>query len=111
MAKNLRADSAILEEAGDLTADYTSPVLDIGEFLGYALQCIYSGGTPVGTIQVQGSNDGVNWVDIPNSSATSFAVSSHMFNLFGACWDKARVKFTAGGGSAGSLKIVAQCKG
>ena len=68
---------------------------------GYSIQAVWSNGSSlVGTMNIQASNDGINWSDIPNSSLpvsgnndnNIFNVSKHAYYNF------ARLKYVSTSG-------------
>lgn len=62
-----------------MTSTVSSEIIDLAETLGYAVHSIWTG-TPVGAISTQGSNDGVNFVEI-DSANTSGAAGQHLLNV------------------------------
>jgi hypothetical protein len=57
-----------------MSASSTSLPINIDEARGYCIQAVYTG-SPVGTLQVNGSNDGITYDPIPGSQFT-IAVSA-----------------------------------
>jgi hypothetical protein len=55
--------------AQSLAVSSISTIVNIMEVKGYCIQALYTG-APVGTLQVQGSNDGVNFANVPGSQFT-----------------------------------------
>ncbi len=62
-----------------MTSTLTSEIVDLAETLGYAIHAIWTG-TPTGTLSIQGSNDGVNFVQI-DSIATGGTAGQHLLNV------------------------------
>lgn len=91
-----------------MTADRTSSSVDIGECVGFAVHCIWTG-TPAGTIKIQGSNDGTNFADI-DSQAAGGGAGQKMFNLSNQMYKYARVVYTFTS-STGSLTAHMSLKG
>jgi hypothetical protein len=61
--------NAPIYTAQDMSLTSTSSIMNIMEAKGYCIQALYTG-APVGTLQVQGSNDGVNFINVPGSQFT-----------------------------------------
>lgn len=55
--------------AQDMSLSSISTIVNIDEAIGYCIQAIYTG-APVGTLQIKGSNDGVNFTNVPGSQFT-----------------------------------------
>lgn len=75
---------------------------------GYAIQAVWSNGsTPVGSMNLQASNDSVNWSDIPNSTlAVSGNTGNNIFNTGkGAYYNFVRLVYTRTSGD-GNLLIT-----
>lgn len=75
-----------------MTADRQSEVIDIGEAIGFSVHAIWTG-TPQGTIKVQGSNDGSNFVDV-DTQAAGGAAGQKLFNLANQMYKHVRVYYT-----------------
>jgi hypothetical protein len=64
--------------AGDVsTATITSSTLEVKEIRTFAVQAVWSGASPLGTLSIQGSNDGTNFKEL---SGGSIAVSGNTGN-------------------------------
>ena len=94
-------EKAIDAGDGSGTNVLTSEVFDLRNSYGYCVQAVFSGGTPTGTLKVQGSINESTWVDI-----TSVAVSATGTvgdNKDAIYWPYIRVQYT---GTAGTAVVV-----
>lgn len=98
--------------SGSMGADITSNYADVGWFAWLAIQIVWSAGSsPLGTVYVQGSNDGTNFENI---TGLSFSLSgdsgSHMFEDPDAGYRYVRVFYdrTSGDGTLDSIKLSAK---
>lgn len=87
---------------GSMAGSLTSTVIDIAEILLYSVHAIWTG-TPTGSISVQGSNDGTNFVEVA-SQATGGAAGQYLLNIEKAGYKYVRVQFIRTG-STGSLTV------
>lgn len=71
MAKEIR-----LATSADGSADFTSNPQTIHDIIYYGVQINFTGGTATGSVEVQGSIDGVNFATIPSSVTTVTASDS-----------------------------------
>ena len=86
--------------AQDMGASFVGPIINTKGNSGFSVQAIYIG-APTGTLSVQGSNDGLNWSDLPGAAAIA-GPDSFLFNL-GEVWFRyARLSYVRTGG-AGTL--------
>lgn len=105
------------ESVGTLGATWTSGELRPRGRAGVLLQFVIAANSDaVGTIKVQGSNDGAAWDDIEmvlpdGTTATTYAVASGVNSSFGVLvgwYSRVRAVYTrTSGGSAATLSIVA----
>lgn len=58
-----------------------SEKLDITNFSGASFHAVLTGAGIAGTIKIQASNDGANWVDVSGASSVIAGPSSHLFNI------------------------------
>jgi len=95
--------------AGDMSqATLTSTVVPLSECTYCSFQYVYTG-SPVGTIQVQASNDNVNFTNIDRSLINITAAGSSVVNLSEIGYIYARVLYTKTSGT-GSLTITVGTK-
>ena len=85
-----------------MTSTLTSEVVDLAETLGYAIHAIWTG-TPTGTLSIQGSNDGLSFVQI-DSVATGGVAGQHLLNVEKHHYRYVRVVYTFSS-STGSLNL------
>lgn len=74
-----------------MDANRSSAVIDLAETMGYAVHSVWTG-TPDGFISTQGSNDGVNFVEV-DSVATGGAAGQHLLNVEKHHYRYVRVQF------------------
>ena len=94
---------------GDMTGNITSSVIDLSQTDGYAIFAQWTG-TPVGTIKIQVSVDGTNFVDLANSQMNVSGAGNVMWEVITAMYDKVQVVYTAGS-STGTLDVQINGKG
>lgn len=90
-----------------MTTTLSTSVIDLAETLGYAVHAIWTG-SPVGFISTQGSNDGVNFVEV-DSSATGGVAGQHLLNVEKHHYRYVRVQFLFTSGT-GSLNLYVSGK-
>lgn len=105
------------ESVGTLGATWTSGEYHVLGRAGVLLQFVVAANADaVGTIKVQGSNNGTNWDDVEmvlpdGTTSTTYAVSSGVNSSFGALvgwYSRIRVVYTrTSGGAAATLTITA----
>lgn len=87
-----------LMNGASLSASVSSDTVDLLNFDGYSVQVIMTG-SPVGTLKIQGTNDGTNFEDIPD---TSFAVTTSggvLYNCVEQQYNRFKVVYTRASGS------------
>lgn len=94
-------------DAVDMTANRVSSVIDISELVGFAAHEIYTG-SPTGTLVVEGSNDGTNFVTVDTNSLTGSA-GQKLVEKDRAHWRYIRVSYTFSSGT-GSLTVYVSGK-
>ncbi|MBK6849013.1 MAG: hypothetical protein IPG96_16255 [Proteobacteria bacterium] len=105
------------ESVGTLGATWTSGDFRVLGRAGVLLQFVVAANADaVGTIKVQGSNDGTTWDDIEmvlpdGTTSTTYAVASGVNSSFSALvgwYSRIRVVYTrTSGGAAATLSVVA----
>lgn len=91
-----------------MSGNVSSTIEDISDFSNYSVHCNWTGTSPVGSIDVLGSNDGINFVSvgtIPVAGNTGL----DLFNVFGAAYKYVQVAYTFTSGT-GSLNILLSAK-
>ena len=108
--KNFLAPYAVLT-AGDMsTATLTSLVTDIRYQDSVCAQAVWSGTTPVGTLDIQGSLDQTTWTSIVSpAAAVTGNTGSLLFDLFALSFPYIRFVYTKTSGT-GSLTIKVGAK-
>lgn len=107
--------------AADWTATYTSPTLVIGASNSIIACEVYiptgGGNDVIGTLTVQGSVSGNNWVDLTDDAGdaswavdTTSATFKKLFNFSDIGFRYFRVVFTRSSGSTGTAEIYATQK-
>ncbi len=94
--------------AHTLGSDYTSAVLEVKEAKHFCVQPIAAGSSKLGAVQLQGSNDGVNFGNLGASIAVASA-NLVPVNYADQAVAYLRVVFTAAGGS-GTLDVYISAK-
>ena len=99
--------------SGSMSADITGPVTQIDKIDQVAYQVSWTSTTAVGTISVQGSIDGVNFIDLtfnPVLSQPSSNSGSYLINLSLLPFPLIRLKYTRTSGT-GALTVYLSAKG
>lgn len=96
-------------DADSMATNLDSPeaIVEVSEVGGFCVHAIWTG-TPDGTIHIQGSNDGINFVEI-NSQATGGAAGQHLLNVERQHYKFVKVNYTATS-STGSLTAYVSAK-
>lgn len=87
---------------GSMAGSLSATPVDISEFPCYSVHGIWTG-SPVGTISVQGSNDGTNFVEVA-SQATGGSAGQYLLNVEKAGYKFVRVQYTRTSGT-GALTV------
>lgn len=92
-------------------ADVNSEEIDLSQHYIYAAHAIWTDGASlVGTVKLQATIDGINWVDIEDSEQTATGSGSWMWNDTIAAYKKVRGVFDWTSGT-GSVKWLFSTKG
>lgn len=96
-------------EAGDMSADVLSEVIDARPIYTLGLYAKWSG-TPTGSLKFQGSANGVDWFDLETATALAGSAGEATLSLDGTPWLYVRAfyDFTSG---TGSLDVWLNSKG
>ncbi len=91
--------------SGNMIANITSLPVNINEIVSYAIQAVFTG-SPVGNIELQGSNDGINFTLIPESSAAVSGAGSYLINVELPAYSFVQVIYTFGSGTGTMTAII-----
>lgn len=95
---------------GDMSGNLTSTNLSLLQVFGFSIQAVWTG-TPTGTLQLNCSNDGVNWDMVQNSAQSLTGSAGHFtWNVTSSNYRWVQLTYTATSGS-GSLTVNAFCRG
>lgn len=104
-------DPLVFSNSGDMSqATLTCAAVAIFHMPIVCLQAIWSGTSPVGTLQLQGSVNGANWFNVGSTVAVSGNTGSAQVTDANAGYNFARVLYTKTSGT-GTLSGFAQAKG
>jgi hypothetical protein len=92
-----------------MTSTYTSPSQQLAFMINACIQAVFTG-TPVGTLDLQVSNDNVNWTVYTGSSTTVNGAGSFAWLLADIGFPWIQVVYTASS-STGSLSVTVNGKG
>lgn len=82
-------------------ASFDSEIFDIQDMSGFSVQAKWTDkGSLAGSIKLQASNDGTNFVDLATLTATFSGSGSILWNVSGAYYRYVKVVVTISGGSA-----------
>lgn len=87
--------------AVSMAADITSEEIGLSNAIGYCVQAQWTG-TPTGVLKLQANMNGLDWVDIPDTSINlSGATGSQIWNVDAAYYESVRLfyDFTSGTGT------------
>lgn len=94
---------------GDMTSNITSSVVDMSRTDGYSVYAKWTG-SPVGTLKIQASLDGINYIDYPGSATAINGSGDAMYEITTAFYDKVQIVYTFSSGS-GTLNVQINGKG
>lgn len=94
---------------GDMSSDITSDITDLSKVDGYAVYAKWTG-TPQGSIKLQVSVDGINYVDLDGSSTVVNNAGEALWEVTTAFYDKVRLVYTSSS-STGTLNAQINGKG
>lgn len=84
--------------SGNMIATITSLAVNIDEVASFSVQAVFTG-APVGNIELQGSNDGVNYTLIDLSSASVTGAGSYLINVETPAYSFVQLVYTFGSGT------------
>lgn len=83
---------------GNMSSNVTSPVVDLAKTDGYSIDAIWTG-SPVGTIKLQVTRDGITFFDYPSSSTAVSGSGSAMWEITTANYSQVRVVYVFSSGT------------
>lgn len=87
-----------------LASNFTGELIDNNEITYISFQCIWSG-SPTGTLVLEGSNDGTNFISLTNmTQSLSGSSGSYVFEFIKPTFQWMRIRFQYSSGS-GSISI------
>lgn len=96
--------------AADMSADATSASLDVKEAVTVAIQAVWTGATPIGTLHIQASCDGTNFTDVSGGSqAVTGNTGTLLFNLPNIGYSQLRAFYDNTSGT-GNITVTANGK-
>ena len=102
-------NTAIID-AESMASDITSDALDVKEVVNLAVQAVWTGSTPVGTLHIKGSCDGENFTDVSGgSTAVSGNTGSILLNIAGCGFSHLQIFYDATSGT-GTLTVRVNAK-
>jgi hypothetical protein len=91
--------------SGNMIGNITSLSVNINEIVSYAIQAVFTG-APIGNIELQGSNDGVNFTLIPESYAAVTGAGSYLINVELPGYSYVQVVYTFASGTGSMTAII-----
>ncbi len=90
--------------ASDITGTYS----DIGDLINYSIHVIITGADVAGTLTLESSDDGSNFVTVDNSSQSVTNSGDVMYNVTGASYRYVRPfwDYTSGTGNISAIQII-----
>lgn len=73
----------------------TSEAVEIAHIYGFSVWASWAGSTITGSIKVEGSIDGTNWLEVASSNQTISAASSYLWNISDAMYRYFRLSVTS----------------
>lgn len=109
MAEPIHVKNSKIVNEADMSTSITSTVEDLSNITNYSVHAVWTG-TPTGTLDLQASNDGVNFISLLGSLInTGGAAGQHMFEVTSTSMDKVRLVYTFSSGS-GTLTATYSAK-
>lgn len=92
----------------DASVSTTSNNLDLGDLKDVSIQVTFTGSDVVGTLKLEASNNGTDFVDVDSSSQSVTASGDHMWNIAVANyrWLRADWAYTSGTGTIKADAII-----
>lgn len=105
LTRNLQVINSVLD------ASAVSSSVDISDCTVIAVQAVWTGTSPTGTVTIEGSLDGSNWSTFGASSITVSGSSGNgLINFNPAGMPFVRVNFTKTGGTVATMKAYLSSK-
>lgn len=101
--------NGLILENGDMSGNLTSTTIDTSRVSSVVFYASWTG-SPAGTLKLQVSIDGTNYVDLPDSPVIVSGASDFMWNVTDTNYDQIKLVYQATSGS-GSLNVKANIKG
>lgn len=105
----MRVFEYALDSAASMGADHTSPAQALQQMQIASVQAVWTG-SPVGTLSLLISNDGVTYSTYTGSSTAVSGAGDFVWNLASLGFNYVKVKYTRASGT-GSLNITVSGKG
>jgi hypothetical protein len=107
----IRTEQNVLLSQANVTSNINSESMDISTMDGFSVHASYvDNGSFAGTIKIQASIDGTNFVDVADSSSAISVSNGNFWNYNGAYYRYFRVSITVSAGD-GDVFILAHSKG
>jgi len=100
------SDDVLFEDETVNNETTVSEAVSLEHIYGYAVWASWAGNSITGSIKLQASVDGDNWLDVASSSQTISSASSYMWNVADAMYKYFRVSVTSGN----TNDITVNCK-
>ena len=75
-----------------------------------SFQAVWTGTSPVGTLQIQGSNNNINWSNDGSTTAVSGNSGNVLIKVTSVCYDYIRIQYAKTSG-VGTLNVLQSCQG
>lgn len=97
-----------LMSAANAGANATSVPSTLGDLKDFSIHIDFSSGTLNGTLTLECSNDGSDWVTVSGSTQSVASGASHMWNISNACYRYVRVAWawTSGTGTLTARMVI-----
>lgn len=101
----------VMASSVSMGATFNSSSAKVSNVVGYSIQSVWSGGgSPVGTLKLQASNDDTNWSDITGATFSVSADGNNVFNVADCFYNFVRLVYTRTSGT-GTLSASLVSKG
>jgi len=104
------ANDIVLNETNLTTSDVASEVLDCTNIYGLSVHAI-STGTVAGAVEIQVSNDKINWVTLSSPSITITNTTNDAVQVADLFYKWARINYNAISGTTNTLEVHITTKG
>lgn len=102
-------DVALYPQTTSAGSSVSSVAYDLGDLTNYSIAVDFTGTNLAGTLKLQASNDGTDFVDVAGSSQAITGAASHIWNVTGASYRYVRVAwaYTSGTGDI-TARLIAK---